>query len=139
MRVVLDTNVFLISIPRKSKYRIIFDSLLAKKIQLIITNDILSEYIEIIGEKASPSVAKNVAELLLNLPNVVQAEIFYRWNLIQSDGDDNKFVDAAICANADFIVSNDKHFDVLQKIKFPPVKCLSSQKFIEVLTKTIGS
>jgi predicted nucleic acid-binding protein len=102
---------------------------------LIITQEILSEYVEVIGRKASPSVANNVAELLLNLTNVYQVEIFYRWNLIVGDMEDNKFVDAAICANADFIVTNDKHFSVLEKIEFPTVKCLSSDQFIDMLSK----
>lgn len=46
--VVLDTNVLLVSIPRKSKYRTIFDSLLNTNFILAISNDILSEYHEII-------------------------------------------------------------------------------------------
>ena len=136
MRVVLDTNVFLISLPKRSQYRVIFDALLSRKIELIITQDILSEYVEIIGEKASPTVANNVAELLINLPNIQQVEVFYRWDLIKSDKEDNKFVDAAVSGNADFIVSNDRHFDVLQKTEFPPVKCISSSEFMEILAGT---
>ena len=51
MNVVLDTNVLLVSIAKKSRYRIIFDNLLANKFNLIISNDILSEYTEIIAQK----------------------------------------------------------------------------------------
>lgn len=51
MRIVLDTNILLVSIPKKSPYRIIFDSLIEKKFTLIISNDILSEYAEIIAQK----------------------------------------------------------------------------------------
>ena len=131
MKIVLDTNVLLISIPRKSRYRPIFDALLNKKISLIISQDKLSEYVEIIADKATPSVANNVAELLLNLSNVLQVEIFYHWNLITEDKDDNKFVDATICGAAEFLVSNDKHFNVLAEVEFPPVKCISSEEFLE--------
>lgn len=42
-------------------------------------------------------------------------------NLIQSDSDDNKFVDCCITANAQYIVSNDRHFDILKHIEFPHV------------------
>lgn len=32
MRIVLDTNILLVSIAKKSRYRIIFDSLITKKL-----------------------------------------------------------------------------------------------------------
>ena len=62
MNVVLDTNVLLVSIAKKSRYRIIFDNLLANKFNLIISNDILSEYTEIIAQKANVNVANNISE-----------------------------------------------------------------------------
>ncbi len=48
MVVVLDINVLLVTIARKSTYRPIFDALLGGKFQLIISNEILSEYVEVI-------------------------------------------------------------------------------------------
>ena len=33
--------------------------------------------------------------------------------------DDNKFVDCAFAANATYIVSDDKHYDVLKEVDFP--------------------
>ncbi len=51
MKVVLDTNILLVSIPKKSPYRLIFDALLTRKFQLIISNEILSEYTEHLHKK----------------------------------------------------------------------------------------
>ena len=119
MNVVLDTNVLLVSIAKKSRYRIIFDNLLANKFNLIISNDILSEYTEIIAQKANVSVANNISEMLLALSNVQKQDVFCKWNLIEADKDDNKFVDWAIAGNADYLVSNDKHFNCLKEIEFP--------------------
>lgn len=48
-----------------------------------------------------------------------------------TDPDDNKFVDCAICGGAELIVSNDKHFDVLKAIDFPYVKVMRLQEFCE--------
>ena len=62
MNVVLDINVLLVSIAKKSRYRIIFDNLLANKFNLIISNEILSEYTEIIAQKANVNVANNISE-----------------------------------------------------------------------------
>lgn len=133
LKVVLDTNILLICLATKSKYRLIFDNLLAEKFQLIISNDILSEYVEILERKTNSVIANNVAELLLTLKNVRKAEVYYRWNLIEADADDNKFADCAIAAGADFIVSNDRHFGELGKIDFPKVKVINAENFLTIL------
>lgn len=63
MTVVIDTNVLLMSLPRRSKFRPIFDGLLKGAYELVITEDILQEYIEIIRQKTTGSIAQNLAEL----------------------------------------------------------------------------
>jgi uncharacterized protein len=133
MRVVLDTNILLVSIPRKSKYRPIFEKFLAGRFELVISNDILSEYVEIIGEKASPVVASNIAELLLSLQNVHHVNIFYNWNLIKEDPADNKFVDAALSGRCDYIVTNDRHFLHLSEITFPKIGIVSLEAFMGLI------
>ena len=40
----------------------------------------------------------------------------FRFGLIEQDPDDNKFVDCAIVAGAEYIVSEDAHFRVLETI-----------------------
>ena len=133
MRIVLDTNCLLVSVPSKSPYRSVFDSLLKNKYTLLITNEILSEYREIISEKANSKVAENIAELLLTLKNVEKTEVFFKWNLIEKDKDDNKFTDCAVSGNADFIVTNDKHFQVLKRVEFPKLNVLSLDDFLKML------
>lgn len=61
MRVVIDTNVLLVSIPLRSKYRPIFDALKSGSLHLAISNEILSEYFEIISSKTNHSIAVNVS------------------------------------------------------------------------------
>lgn len=70
MKVVIDTNVLLMSISKISKYRPIFDGLLEAKYDLAISEDILQEYIEIIGRKTTGQIAQNLGELLTQLDNV---------------------------------------------------------------------
>ena len=110
MRIILDTNVLLVSIPKLSKYRPIFEGLLQKKYTLIISNEILTEYEEIISQKANDIVAQNIVKMLVTLSNVEKIEIYYRWNLIKADSSVNKFVDCAVAGNADYLVSNDRPF-----------------------------
>jgi len=133
MRIVLDTNVLLVSIPRNSKYRIIFDKFLAKQYTLVISNDILAEYAEIIAQKANSIVSTNIVEMLMSARNVEKQDIFFKWQLIEIDKDDNKFVDCAIAGNSDYIVTNDRHFNVLKSIGFPPINVITIDEFVEIL------
>ncbi len=57
----------------------------------------------------------------------------YRFTLIVDDPDDDKFVDCAVAGNADFIVSHDKHYNVLKNIPFPKVNVIKIPEFKEIL------
>ncbi len=70
MKVVLDTNVLLVSFSAKSVFRPIFDSFLDEQTTLCVTTDILMEYEEIIGEHMGAAVASYVLQLIENAPNV---------------------------------------------------------------------
>ncbi len=133
MLVVLDTNVLLVSIPTKSTYRPIFDALIKGTIKIAISNSILDEYIEIIESKTNSIIARNIGEFLINSKHVKQTIIHFEWSLIYIDQDDNKFVDCAIQANADYIISNDKHFQILAEVPFPKVNVLSSDDFLKLI------
>ena len=74
-------------------------------------------------------IAKLVCEIILRAPNTIKLDAHFRWGLIESDPDDNKFVDCAIAIGAECIVSNDAHFRILQAIPFPAVKVMDIASF----------
>jgi uncharacterized protein len=115
--------------PSKSIYRPILDALIHGEFHLVLSNDILSEYTEVIKRKTNAIVSNNIAEMLLNLDNLNKVEVYFEWKLIEKDPDDNKYVDAAIVGLADFIVSNDQHFKVLKNINFLKLMSLASTNF----------
>lgn len=133
MRIVLDTNVLLVSIGSKSPFRPIFDAILSGKIKLLLTTEIYLEYQEKIEEKTNSIVAHNIIMALLELETTEIINVSYRWNLISSDADDNKFSDCAIAANADYLVSNDKDFDILKQTPFPSINLLKANNLLELL------
>ncbi len=135
MRIVLDTNVLLVSFSHKSAYRWIFDAFLEEKITLCVTTDILMEYEEIIGKHMGEQIANVLLQIIENAPNVELITKYFKWRLISVDPDDNKFVDCAIASNAEFIVSNDRHFQVLQNIDFPKVGLLNIEGFRKKLSE----
>lgn len=78
------------------------------------------------------STANRVLEILLTAPNTSLQEAYYKWQLIADDPDDNKFVDVAIAAGADFLVTNDRHFQPLLQLEFPRVPVVTLQEFLAV-------
>lgn len=134
MRIVLDTNCLLQIIPRAAVHRWLFNLIKENKIELAITNEIMREYEEQLGTFYSPIVANGVLQILDTLDNVHYIQIYYRWELIKDDPDDNKFSDCAIAAQADYLISYDRHFRVLKQISFPSITCLTIEEFKEILS-----
>ena len=65
--------------------------------------------------------------------NTVQIIRYYEWNVIEKDPDDNKFFDCAVAANADYIVSEDNHFNILVNVTFPAVSAIKVIEFKQIL------
>ena len=128
--VVLDTNCLLQSISRRSRYYRIWNDFILGRYVLCVTTEILEEYEEIISRCMSPVVAKIMIATILRANNVRRVDAQFRFRLITTDPDDNKFVDCAIVSNAEYIVTNDAHFNVLQGIPFPHVEVRSIDEFL---------
>jgi len=110
----------------------VFQKFINEEFILCVTTDILQEYEEIIGNHMGQEVANTVLQLIENSINVEYITKYFRWNLINVDPDDNKFVDCAISSNAKFIVTNDKHFNVIKKVDFPKIEVVDIDKFKEI-------
>ena len=114
MTVCLDTGVFL-------------------QMTLAVSTEILLEYQEIItrlsgAERWHDAVA--LLELLEQIHgNIRRVNPQFRFNIISVDPDDNKFCDCAIAAEADFVVTEDNHFDALKTAGYRP-KAIQPGEFI---------
>lgn len=128
--VVIDTNCLLQIISRKSPYRPIWDAFIAGRFDLCVSNEILEEYQEILGQQITPSIAENVVLLILTQKNVQLVDPHFRMGIITADPDDNKFVDCAFAAGADYLVSEDSHFKVLRQIPFPQLNLVTLDEFL---------
>lgn len=132
--VVLDTNALIQALPSKSHYHKIWSDFLAGRYCLCVSNEILTEYEEILTEHTSPEVAHNVVEAIARHPQTIYRESYFRFHLLSDiDKDDDKFVDCAITANADYIVTEDNHFSNLKQVKFPRLTVLTLDEFNETL------
>jgi uncharacterized protein len=137
MKVVVDTNGLLNSIPKNSAKRWLYDAFIAKEFTWVFSNEILSEYAEMVASEYSERAMEIVLSILLTANNTLRFEPFYNWQLVIDDPDDNKFVDCAIGANVDYLVTDDKHIKKLLKIDnlFPPVPIITFEQFRKILLK----
>lgn len=139
LRLVLDTNVFLVSLAPNFKYHWIYQALLKGKFELAITNEILTEYYEQVTLRYGLAKTDFSLDYLLLLPNVKLITPFFHWLLIENDIDDNKFVDCFLMSQSDYIISNDRHFRHLKQEDFPSVSVLTYQQFEEKFKKLFDS
>ena len=129
MKIVFDTNCLLRILPKESQYRCLWDAFLRGKFDLCYTTEILAEYEEVLSRFYFPKVAESTVGVLLKSQNTIPITPYYKWNLIVADPDDNKFVDCALNAGADYIVTNDRHFNILKLSDFPPIKVIDIETF----------
>lgn len=132
-RIVLDTNCLLSSLPRKGKYYSVWKDFFAEKYILCYTNEILTEYEEILTQKIGKEIAQNIIKAIITRKNTLKLDPHFQFHLIQRDEDDNKFVDCAIAANASYIVTENHHYDVLRSIDFPKVAVIDLDTFVSLL------
>lgn len=135
MRLVLDTNSLIQCVSRRSRYHDIWLSLADGRNQLCVTTEILNEYVEILQRETTDTFASLVLEVILNNPYTQFINTFYKFNLITADPDDNKFIDCAVAAQAKYIVTEDRHYDVLREVDFPKVDIVSLDEAIEMIKK----
>jgi len=62
--------------------------------------------------------------------NVLFLEPQFRFGVIVADPDDNKFIDCAIAAQADYIITSDHHFAALNGSGYKP-HLITPQEFIQ--------
>lgn len=132
-QIVLDTNCLVQMISLHSPYRLVWQAFRDGRYTLCVSNDILTEYNEILERVANAAVAHNIVNAIARSPYTRMIDPQYRFGLIEQDPDDNKFVDCAIIAGADYIVSEDAHFRILADIPFPSVAVIRLDEFIKDL------
>ncbi|RKR85077.1 putative PIN family toxin of toxin-antitoxin system [Mucilaginibacter gracilis] len=129
LRLLLDTNIFLVSLALSSKYNWIHRALLNNRFDLVVSNEILTEYQEQISIRYGIEQTDASLDFLLLLPNVILKNPSFLWQLVENDKDDNKFVDCYVASQADFIISNDRHLHQIKNNQFPHISILRYEEF----------
>ncbi len=133
LKVVLDTNIILSSVSPYSPYRLVFDKLDDFAYEVAVSTEILLEYEEKLSEIFNSKVAQLNLDFLMINPNIHLISPSFQTRLIYSDLDDNKFVDCAFAANAHYLVTNDRDYNILKLTSFPKINLLKMDEFIEII------
>lgn len=130
MKVILDTNVFISGIFYSGPPNQILNAWRDGKIQLVISHDILREYLRV-GEIFADKFPSIDLQPILDLVTI-EAELHVVEDLSErvcSDPDDDKFLACAIASGSKIIVSGDKH---LVKVSgFHGIEILKPHEFIK--------
>ncbi|MEQ2006760.1 MAG: putative toxin-antitoxin system toxin component, PIN family [Limisphaerales bacterium] len=117
MTVCIDTNALVQLFGLRQPHRAIVEDLLQGRLRLAVSTAILLEYEETITRLSGPARWQQIESFLGTLQrlhsNIIFVEPSFRFAAIPADPDDNKFADCAIAAQADYIVTEDRHFDAL--------------------------
>ena len=128
-RIVLDTNSLLQILGARSKYHFLFSKFLANEYTLCVSTEILFEYEEILRRKASPVAAELFLKVIARSRNVLRKDPYFHLDMITQDVDDNKFIDCAFVCQADFIVTDDGHFQYVADSPFPQFQIIGLDEF----------
>ncbi|HEX8328658.1 MAG TPA: PIN domain-containing protein [Hymenobacter sp.] len=76
-RAVIDTNCLLASLNRNSPFHRLYELFVSEAFEWILSNEILTEYEEVLTQHYSVVTAQRVTEILLNAPNTSFQEAYY--------------------------------------------------------------
>lgn len=131
MRLVVDTNIFFSGFNPKSYYYSIIEGIYSKRYRLLVSTSVLLEYEEILQRVFPAELLEQFWLFVLTSESVTFVNPTFSFQLPSADEDDQKFVDCAVCGNADFLITNDKHYNMLKDINFPKVEVIRAKTFIE--------
>ncbi len=131
IKVVIDTNVFFAGLSYNSYYFPIIEAIYRNKLMLLVSTPILLEYKEILENEYPSEMMDHFFNFLDNSSNIGYVNPTFKFQLPFEDADDQMFVDCAVCGNADYLITNDRHFDVLHGVEFPKLKVITAENFID--------
>ena len=135
MRAVIDTNGLLSAVPRNGSKKWLYNAFIDEKFIWVFSNEIISEYAELVAIQFGEKTMEYVMSSLLSSFNHERFEPSFKYQLVIADKDDDKFVDCAVGANVNYLVSDDGHIKDLRKTPglFPPIPILTFAEFRTIL------
>ncbi len=124
MVVCIDTNVLPGMFGRTAPLLPLRNGLLARRFTWALSTEILLEYEEIAARGMGAAAVEPLMQFIEFVEQargvIRRVSPSFRFHLITGDADDDKFADCAIAAEADFIITEDQHFNVMRGSGYKP-------------------
>lgn len=134
MRVVLDTNVLISATFWDGDSNRILEKVEQKEIEMVVSKEILEEFAGVLGYKEIQEKVrdknlemKRTVEKVASISTIVEPR--HKFKAIKDDPDDDKFLDCAVEAKVEFIVSQNKH--LLKLKEFKGIKIVTPSVFLK--------
>ncbi len=134
MKITVDTNILVSATFWKGDSNSIIEKVEQGKIELILSKEILQEFISVLNYKEIKDKIKDkglemsrTIEKIVEISTIIEPK--QRFNIIKDDPDDNMVIDCAKAGMVDFIVSNDKH--LLRLERFDGIKIVTPSELIK--------
>ena len=127
--VVLDTNVLISAIMFGGKSRDILEMAIAGKFKIAMSQDILKELAGVLVGKKFKMPVIAVQQIVHELSELaILVVVTHAIKVVKDDLDDDRILECALSAGADYIVSGDT--DLLSLKQFKSIKILSPTDFL---------
>ncbi len=131
IRAVLDTNVVVSALLNpEGPAALILTLAISKKFRCCISESLLKEYDEVLARPGFRLGQQQIARLMRSLQKAAVLVVPRKTLQVASDPDDNKVLECALEARADYVVTgNIRHFPA----RFQDIRVLRPQQFLMVL------
>jgi putative PIN family toxin of toxin-antitoxin system len=134
-KVVLDTNILVSAFIKyggnESK---ILEKAITKEITLLTSEDILDEFLKVIRRPKFGYTSKQTTAMMILLLKIAKLTTpTQKITEIKEDPTDNKILECATAAKADYIITGDKH--LLNLKKYDGIQILTSTEYLKITDK----
>lgn len=137
MRIVVDTNVLVGACISRGPASQVIEACLKGSATPLIGAALLFEYRDVVARGDLFQHARLDYENRLDLLDIFVAKsewryVHFKWRPNLRDEADNHVVELAVAGNASFIVTSNIRDFVAQELKFPHIKAVTPQRFMEL-------
>lgn len=134
MKIVIDTNVLISGLITSGSPARVLDLWLSDKVVVCISSPIIEEYVAVLLRPKFKRVGTaqeryEIVSGLVELDNTKVVNPEFRLKVITEDPDDNMFLECALEAQAEVIVSGDEH--LLSQVEYEGIKILRPSELLQ--------
>jgi putative PIN family toxin of toxin-antitoxin system len=130
MKIVLDTSTMIsATFWRGDSYKVV--KMVSKgKVQTFTSMEVINEFKQVLQEKfvKDETKIKEIVTTMLNISKLIRP--IKKYNAVKDDPEDNKVIDCAVEARADYLITKDKH--ILSLGEYKGIKIVTPREFLEI-------